>query len=119
MKLRAVRWVNLGLSCLFLVGGCQSNVSNPNRAYPTASAVSASAKRGERADLRTLELGRKIYTTSCTECHVARIIANYSVPEWRRWLSVMAPKAHLASADRAALETYVIGARESLEHASE
>ena len=94
-------------------------MSDPRKAYPTASAVSASAKHGRSADLVTLERGRKIYTTSCTECHVARTIANYSVLEWRRWLDVMAPRAHLAGADRAALETYVIGARESLGHASE
>jgi len=50
---------------------------------------------------------------------VARTIANYSVPEWRRWIDVMAPRAHLAVNDRAALETYVIGARESLASASE
>ncbi len=119
MKLCAVRWVTLGLSCLFLFGSCQSDLSDPRKAYPTASAVSASSKHGQSADLATLERGRKIYTTSCTECHVARTIANYSVPEWRRWIDVMAPRAHLAVNDRAALETYVIGARESLASASE
>jgi hypothetical protein len=60
-----------------------------------------------------------IYTTRCTECHVARTIANYSVSQWRHYLSIMAPRAKLATEDRAALENYVIAARESLGHASE
>jgi len=119
MQLRNVQWVSLSLFCLFLLGSCQSDLTDPRKAYPTASAVSANAKRGQSADLTTLEHGRKIYTTSCTECHVARTIANYSIPQWQHYLSIMAPRAHLADDQRVALETYVIEARKSLNHASE
>lgn len=62
----------------------------------------------------TLERGRKIYTTSCTECHVARPVANYSVAQWRHYVEIMAPRAGLPPQDRAALEAYLIAARESL-----
>ena len=114
MKLCAVQWVVLGLSCLFVFGSCQSDLTDPNKAYPTASAVSASAKPGQSADLATLERGRKIYTTSCTECHVARTIGNYSISQWQHYLSIMAPRATLGIEDRTALESYVIQARQSL-----
>ena len=116
MEFRGVQWLGLGLSCLFLIGSCQSN---PSQAYPTASAVSANAKSGQGVDLAILEHGRKIFTTRCTECHVARTIANYSIPQWQHYISIMAPRAKLASDDRAALETYVLQARESLEYTSE
>jgi cytochrome c5 len=119
MKLCAVQWPVLGLSLLFVVGSCQSDLTNPNKAYPTAGAVSASSKPGKGADLATLERGRKIYTTSCTECHVARTIGNYSISQWQHYLSIMAPRAKLGTDDRAALETYVIKARQSLGTGSE
>ena len=106
-----MQWVGLGLSCLFVIGSCQSN---PSEAYPTARAVAARAQNGQSADLATLERGRKIFTTRCTECHVARTIANYSVPEWRHFISVMAPRAKLQPNDRASLEAYLIAARQSL-----
>ncbi len=98
------------------LGAVKAISTDPSKAYPTASAVSASAKSGQSADLATLEHGRKIFTTRCTECHVARTIANYSIPQWRHYLGIMAPRARLGTDDRAALETYVIKARESLEH---
>jgi cytochrome c5 len=119
MKLCAVQWPVVGLSLLFLVGSCQSDLTNPNKAYPTASAVSAGSKPGKGANLATLERGRKIYTTSCTECHVARTIGNYSISQWQHYLSIMAPRAELGTDDRAALETYVIKARQSLGAGSE
>lgn len=99
-----------GLSavCFFLLSGCQTS---PHAAFPTAQAV-GSVSIG--ADVVTLERGRKIYTTSCTECHVARPVANYSVAQWRHYVEIMAPRAGLAPRDRAAVEAYLIAARESL-----
>lgn len=95
---------------LFVLASCENH---PTAAFPTAEKVAARVG-GERAALAILERGRKIYTTSCTECHVARPIANYTVTRWRHYIGIMAPRAGLAPADRAALETYVVAARESL-----
>ena len=97
--------------CILTFGSCETN---PGTAFPTAHAVAARAGRGESADIATLERGRKIYTTSCTECHVARTIANYSVVQWRHYVNIMAPRAGLEPQDEAAVEAYVIAARESL-----
>ncbi len=98
-----------GLSavCLFLLSGCQTS---PQSAFPTAQAV-VGVSQG--ADVLTLERGREIYTTSCTECHVARPVANYSVAQWRHYIGIMAPRAGLAPRDRAALEAYLVAASQA------
>ena len=110
MKIRPAQLLALGMFCLLALGSCETN---PNAAFPTALAVATHAG-GKNVDVSTLERGRKIYTTSCTECHVARTIAHYSVAQWRHYVSIMAPRAGLKPQDRAAVEAYVIAARESL-----
>jgi mono/diheme cytochrome c family protein len=101
-----------GLSavCLALLGGCQAG---PNVAFPTAQTLSG-ATAGQGGDISTLERGRKIYTTSCTECHVARTIAHYSPAQWQHYVGIMAPRAGLKPSDRAALEAYLLAARASM-----
>src|SRR5580765_2203604 len=86
--------------CLGLLGGCQSS---PNNAFPTAQAL-AGVNGGQDLSVATLERGRKIYTTRCTECHVARTIAHYTPAQWLHYVGIMAPRAGLQPADRAALE---------------
>src|ERR1041384_3240416 len=102
----------LGLSavCLGLLSGCQST---PNAALPTAQTLTG-AEAGQGSDIATLERGRKIYTTSCTECHVARVIAHYTPAQWRHYVGIMAPRAGLKPSDRAALGAHVIAAREAM-----
>ena len=100
----------LGAVCLSLLSGCQFS---PNAAFPTAQTL-AGAKAGQGSDISTLERGRKIYTTSCTECHVARSIAHYSPAQWRHYVGIMAPRAGLPPGDQAALQAYLLAARATL-----
>lgn len=111
MNLRTAYLAGLGFVCLCTLGGCGTN---PSAAFPTAHTVAARTGDGPSANLAALERGRKIYTTSCTECHVARPIAKYSVSQWHHYVGIMAPRAGLTPADRAAVESYVVAARESL-----
>ena len=111
MNLRSAHFVGLGAVCLFTLGSCGTN---PNTAFPTAHSVATQAGAGQSANIETLERGRKIYTTSCTECHVARPIAKYSVSQWHHYVGIMAPRAGLTPDDRAAVESYVRAARETL-----
>ncbi len=111
MQIRTAGLFASGALCLLALGSCESN---PNTTFPTARAVASHPSGGNDLDLATLERGRKIYTTSCTECHVARPIAHYSVAQWHHYVEIMAPRAGLLPKDRAALETYVIAARQSL-----
>ena len=112
MKLQKAHFLALGALCALVLGSCESN---PNRAFPTARAVAAHTGGGRDLDVATLERGRKIYTTSCTECHVARPIAHYSVAQWHHYVKIMAPRAGLQPNDRTALEAYVVAARESVD----
>ncbi len=109
--MRAARFLVLGAVCVLSYGSCNTN---PNAVFPTARAVASHPGAGHDLDLATLARGRKIYTTSCTECHVARPIAHYSVAQWHHYVEIMAPRAGLQRADRAALEAYVVAARESI-----
>ena len=95
---------------MYVLGGCQTS---PSAAFPSAQAL-VGARAGNGADVSTLERGRKIFTTSCTECHVARPVANYSVAQWHHFVGIMAPRAGLAPRDKAAVEAYLIAARESM-----
>ncbi|MEO7723557.1 MAG: hypothetical protein ABIU29_02545 [Chthoniobacterales bacterium] len=111
MKIQTVYYLALGAFCALALGSCESD---PNTAFPTARVVAAHPGSGSDLDVMTLERGRKIYTTSCTECHVARPIAHYSVAQWHHYVDIMAPRAGLQPNDRAALEAYVVAARDSL-----
>lgn len=104
MHIRSLRLAGHGVFIVLALGSCETN---PEIAFPTAQAV---AFRGG-AGVATLARGRKIYTTSCTECHVARPIAQRSVEQWRLILGVMAPRARLKPDDRAAVEAYLVAAR--------
>ena len=96
---------------LFVIVGCGTN---PDVAFPPAEKVVMRTGPRTSAELATLSRGRKIYTTACTECHVARRIGNYSIPQWRHYIRIMAPRAGLEPADQAALENYILKARQSL-----
>jgi mono/diheme cytochrome c family protein len=102
--------VGLGGFCALALSSCETN---PQAAFPTTQTIAATGV-AQSADLATLSVGRKIYTTSCTECHVARPVAQYSVTQWRRIVGIMAPRAGLKPSDRAALETYLIAAQKSV-----
>lgn len=111
MRIHVAGWFGLGLLCFGTLTGCGTD---PKVAFPPAQTLVARAGGEDTASLATLDRGRKIYTTSCTECHVARTIANYSVPQWRHYISIMAPRAGLKPEDRAAVEAYVVAVRQSI-----
>jgi mono/diheme cytochrome c family protein len=109
MMIKPKAWLFAGGAvCVYLLSSCHTS---PNVAFPTARAVASTT---QDSDISTLARGRKIYTTSCTECHIARPIAQHSVEQWIHMIGIMAPRARLKPADRAALQAYVVAARESL-----
>ena len=110
MTTREISVLGLGLAGVLFLGACQSG---PAVAFPTAETVATTRGRYE-GNVVTLERGRKIYTTRCTECHVARPIAQHSVEQWRHIIGIMAPRAGLEVTDRVALEEYIVAARRSL-----
>jgi mono/diheme cytochrome c family protein len=100
-----MRLLTLGvitLAGLFL----NSCATESNPAFPTAEV--AGQKTGR--DVATLARGRTIYTTRCTECHVARPVAQFSTSQWRALVAKMAPRAKLDDTDRLAVESYLVAA---------
>ena len=103
-----MRWLQLAV--ITLVSLFLSNCAlDPNQAFPTAQVTAQ--KTGD--NVATLERGRTIYTTTCTECHVARSVSEFSASQWRDVVAEMAPRAKLDPADRLALETYLVAASKS------
>jgi hypothetical protein len=88
------------------LGGCQTT----DNMVPTAQALSL---QSGNADLTNLERGRTVLLRSCAECHTLQPIRKYSVNRWHEIVAVMAPRARLSAADRAALEAYLVVARRS------
>jgi mono/diheme cytochrome c family protein len=102
--------IGLGACCALALSSCETS---PQTAFPTTQTITATGM-AQSADLATLSAGRKLYTTNCTECHVARPVAQYSIGQWRHIVEIMAPRAGLTPSDRAALEAYLIAARKSV-----
>jgi mono/diheme cytochrome c family protein len=70
----------------------------------------------DAADAATLERGRTIYTTSCTDCHHVQPIEKWGLKKWREEiLPEMTQQAELSQAQRADVEAYIIAAHEALE----
>ena len=111
MTMRNLLGAGLGAWSLLSLAGC---AADPNVAFPPAQRLVATIGPQASADLATLERGRKIYTTSCTECHVARPIGHYSIEQWRHYIEIMAPRAGLQAHDRTTLAAYLLAARRSL-----
>src|SRR5262249_9401783 len=98
------------LGVITFVGLLLSNcATDSNPAFPTAEL--AAHKTGN--DVATLARGRSIYTTRCTECHVAPPVTKFSASEWRALVARIAPRAKLDDPDRLAVESYLVAASSS------
>lgn len=51
--------------------------------------------------------GRRLYLTTCTKCHAAEPVRNYSEAEWATILPDMAEESHFSPAQTAAVAAYV------------
>ncbi|MEO7931971.1 MAG: hypothetical protein ABIT76_02325 [Chthoniobacterales bacterium] len=89
----------IAASIALAVAGCATT-------QPIAPSVNASmAQNG--ISLKTLELGRTTFATSCTACHAAQPVAHYTLQEWSGIVDGMAPRAHLDATRKAALMSYL------------
>lgn len=51
--------------------------------------------------------GRRLYLTTCTKCHAAEPVRDYSEAEWATILPDMAEESHFSPAQTAAVAAYV------------
>lgn len=63
-----------------------------------AAASSPATDRVSSSSRDTSE-GKKIYLHNCSKCHKFYPPANYSQPEWDKWMTKMRRKSKLKSAD--------------------
>lgn len=66
-------------------------------------------------DAKALEVGRKLYTDRCTECHDLELLDSRSVSSWQTKVAGMARRAHLDSAQEAKIMEYIAVAHRGLE----
>lgn len=107
--------IMMGLVSVSVYLGCQTL---EQMAPPVGSEFQDLAAR-HSVDLATLELGRQIYLSDCVRCHSVEPIGRYSRGHWRKILPRMAQETKLDKQREAAVEAYVMLARELLEEEAE
>ena len=96
---------SLHLLAAALLTGC----AMPNLAPPVSPAMSARA--GRPAGI--LEQGRRLYTGRCATCHAIDPVGKYSASRWGEIVAEMADEAKLTPAEKDAVLTYILAARET------
>lgn len=85
-----------GLVVVVSMVGCQHNKKKTTPAATTG------------ANLSPVDNGRAIYTSTCTHCHAAKTVSNYSLADWTNTiLPDMASRAGLSSAQEQDVLAYV------------
>lgn len=110
LSMRKSGLLSLIALCVFGAVSCGTDSA---ALYPTATAI-VGASPSHRGNKEAFALGRKIYTTRCTECHVARPIGQLTIAQWHHVVGIMAPRAELSQPEQSALEAYLVAARESM-----
>jgi hypothetical protein len=60
-----------------------------------------------------LESGRRIYLESCTRCHVAEPVREYSAARWPSIIADMAERSKLTAGEQRDVLAYVLAAARS------
>lgn len=112
MKIVRARQVSRGIIFLFVAAlqSCSIGTAPPLRLTPALVA----SGRSIHADAEELALGRALFVTRCTQCHVLPDVSTRSEAEWPKVLRKMAPRAHLSLAGEEAVLAYLLAARATL-----
>lgn len=90
------RWGGLAVGAALLGGGC---VSVDTIAPPVAT---LSGGGGD-----AVVEGRRLYLTTCTKCHSAEPVLDFTAAQWATILPEMAEESHFTSTQTAAVEAYI------------
>ena len=85
--------------CVAVLGALAGCVSNETIAPPVAG-----LRGGGGAQV---EEGRRLYLTTCTKCHSAEPVRDYSAAQWATILPDMAEESHFTEAQTAAVAAYI------------
>jgi len=100
MSARRYRLWQLGM--VSIVSGC---VSLP---HPTNADAERARSLWPSASVASLESGRTAYAARCASCHALYPPQRHTPQEWRKALTEMAERAHLTSAEREAIEEFLV-----------
>ena len=107
-----MRWrfiVLLGATVVVLAG-C---VTGPLGSDAIVPAPAMAAQAAERAGMPAADITRAadLYVLKCARCHKFYDPAPYPDPEWRKWMTKMSKKSHLATDEESLLSRYLDAAR--------
>ena len=69
--------------------------------------LAAGLARAEDLAANEISVARKVYVAKCAKCHRFYEPANYSEPDWRRWMTSMSRKSKLKPDQEALLNKYL------------
>lgn len=90
---------------LLIFGVAATVIACSEKTAPTA--VQADPEPDAPAMTADAEQGKDIFETSCTKCHGAKKIDNYSQEQWGNILPKMAVKAKLDASQTALVDAYI------------
>jgi hypothetical protein len=77
----------------------------------TPQMATATAKKGQHADLTKLNEGRTLFVHRCIECHTLPAIWHYATTDWSEIVNSMSHRASLRPAERDAVIAYILAVR--------
>lgn len=94
--LRSLTVMFAAIAATWTLGGCLHHSSVPKPAAPTGS------------NLSPVDAGRSIFTSTCTSCHAAKTITNYTLDQWQNSiLPDMSSRAGLSAEQEQDVLAYV------------
>lgn len=75
---------------------------------PDAADAERAAKRWPGTDLKTLEEGRRIYTSRCSGCHALVPADSYTPQEWPALVDKMVDEAALSEHERVVVTQFLV-----------
>lgn len=76
-------------------------------AHPSDADVARAQARWPEATQASLEEGRRLYVTRCSNCHPLHKPSEYTTARWDTLLTKMAPRAHLSDAQKEQIRAYL------------
>ena len=98
----------LVFAAAWLLASCEST----NYAPPPVTPQMAKFGGKQPIELATLRQGRVLFVSRCIECHTLPAVSTHTASDWPRLVDEMAGRANLKPAERNALLSYVLAARE-------
>ena len=106
-RVRALLALVGALTSVFEITSCETG----NYIPPVTPKMAAISHGKQRADVSTLERGRRLFAHRCIECHILQPMWKYSREDWPHIVDDMSHRASLTPNDRDAVIAYILAVR--------